>query len=134
MNLHEIAKLVKPVLKHLYGDGEEALKEMFMKTDMKSVDVDIHNISIAPATVNVRWSHKGIDQDVIYLCLDAVQRKCMPQTETLDKEDVRADWLSWSGGEEPSDEHQITVYVDDAASAKYDKNEVREFLTDWAQG
>ena len=49
------------------------------------------------------------------------------------KQAIRADFLAWSGGDPPDSEHQITVYVDYAAHADWDSNEVRRLLEDWMQ-
>jgi hypothetical protein len=46
-------------------------------------------------------------------------------------EQLKRDFLEWSGGFEPETEHQIIVYVDYARDSRLDREDVRHILEDW---
>lgn len=46
-------------------------------------------------------------------------------------EEIKADFLEWSGGFEPDTPEQITVYVDYARHTDTDADYVRRVLTTW---
>jgi hypothetical protein len=49
----------------------------------------------------------------------------------MDKQALAKDFMEWSGGFPPESDHQITVYLDYALPAGFDRQEANEFLTDW---
>ena len=48
-------------------------------------------------------------------------------------EEIKADFLQWSGGFEPDSPEQITVYVDYASHIDTDAEYVRRVLTAWLE-
>jgi hypothetical protein len=55
----------------------------------------------------------------------------MPEQQSI--ADLKADFLSWSGGFPPDSPEQVTVYIDYALAADADPEAARGLLLEWMQ-